>query len=323
MYKAATLVAVLGVVLVALFAVSDRGTEDLAGFLRAGADTTVDSLEDQLPQEVHDRKLNQDLRRVRQDVIDRKVQLTQSQSRIEQLLQDVAELEGSIERRERLLADAYPILKQAVTERSAQVSFASNEFTLEEFQNEVDNLLAIQSGEQRQLDVKREGLRRLEKSEQEAQAALEEMQRALDDTEQEVAVLRSRRQQAEIEAQTLDMVAVGAESDDTETLSRGLNRLRDDVGRLEARNDVQRELGPVSNRAASYKLSRHWSRMEELKAIRDRVETASPAGGESSVSAEQPENEGQTADSDERDKADDEADDDTSPEYGSPSDDGC
>jgi hypothetical protein len=185
----------------------------------------------------------------------------------------VTKLEESIERRQRLLADAYPILEQAVAEEMTQVTFASNEFALDEFQHEVDDLLVMQRREDQQLEAKRVGLQRLEKSEREATLALDEMHQALDATEQEVAVLRSRRQQAEIEAQTLDMVNVGAESDDTQAVSRSLNRLRNDVSQLEAQNEAERELAPVSQRASANQLSRHWSRMEELKAIHDRVET--------------------------------------------------
>ena len=106
------------VVLVGLYLVSGRGLGNFGGYMRASADSTVEHMEDQLPRDVHDRKLQNDLERMRQDLIDRKVQLTQSQSQIEQLRQDVAKLSASLARRERLLADAYPVLTKAVAEKA-------------------------------------------------------------------------------------------------------------------------------------------------------------------------------------------------------------
>ena len=58
---------------VGLFYLAGRDQAELRGLVKASADKTVDDLTDQLPKEIHDRKLDQDLAQVRQEVIDRQV----------------------------------------------------------------------------------------------------------------------------------------------------------------------------------------------------------------------------------------------------------
>ncbi|MBP87205.1 MAG: hypothetical protein CMJ64_10875 [Planctomycetaceae bacterium] len=117
----ATLVAVSG--FVGLCVVAGRNLGEMTGYFRASADTVVEAL----PSEVHDRKLEHDIRRARQEVIDRQVQLNLSRSHLDQLQADAEELSASTSRRERLLADAYPALKIAAEANTATIRFASTE----------------------------------------------------------------------------------------------------------------------------------------------------------------------------------------------------
>jgi hypothetical protein len=259
--------------LVLLFVVAGRNLAELTGLVRASADVTVDGMTDQLPKEVHDRKLDHDLAQVRQQVIDRQVQLSLSKNQLDQLREDVRNLTASTERRQRLLAEAYPILETAVKENQEQVRFASQDYSLADFQREIDNLLSAQDREQHQLAIKSKGLERLERGAKEGEQAIAEMRGALDNSEQEVAILRSRREQAEVEAKTLDMVAsVRSDSgESTASVGKSLGSLKTGVEALEARNEARRTHASVENRKAGDSLSKGWTRLESLKAIHDKV----------------------------------------------------
>lgn len=264
-----SIAAVLG--LSFIFLLAGRRLGELGGYVRATAATGVEELEDNLPQEIHDRKLANDLDAARQDLIDRQVQLNLSRRQLTDLQSDVERLAASVARRKRLLAEAYPVLRQATDENLPTVIFASHEQPLAAFQADVDELMAQQERESRQLEIKRDGLTRLETSVREGETALAEMRRALESTEQEVAVLKSRRGQAEIEANTLDMIASVTEGADAKasSINQSLTRLRTDVDELEAQNEARRDLAPVGDRPMDNQVARNWSRLETLKAIAD------------------------------------------------------
>ena len=265
--------------LAGLYWVAGRSLSELTGLFRASADGTVAHLEEQLPQEVHDRKLSHDLTVVRKEVIERQVQLSQSKTQIAELRDDVAKLESSLAARKRLLAEAYPILESAERGGLTEVRFANSQYPLAGFQREVDDLMAMQDGETKQLEIKKNGLARLERSEKEAESALAEMRRALEGAEHEVAVLKSRRDQAEIEARTLDMVTAVSSGVDatTDSVGRSLDRLRTDVSRKEAENDAKRGSAPVASRQSTNQLARQWNRLASLKQYREKpAEVAKP-----------------------------------------------
>jgi chromosome segregation ATPase len=286
-----------------LYLVAGRSLLDLAGYFRASADNTVAHLEDQIPDEVHDRKLDHELASVRNEVIERQVQLSQSKSQISQLRDDVQKLEKTLATRQRLLTEAYPILESAERDGVKEVRFASADYKLGDFQREIDDLMASQDSESKQLQIKKSGLARLEKSEREAELALADMRHALDGAEHEVAVLKSRREQASVESRTLDMVTSVSDGvhATTEGVGRSLDRLRDNVARKEAVNDAKRSLAPVNSRQSSNQLARQWNRLEALRKYQDGNQTsateaakptsdaaAKPQGTASSGTAEKP-----------------------------------
>lgn len=201
MRKVVVAAGVLVVGLVGVFAVAGRGTHEIKGFAKASADVAAEGVTESLPEEIHDKKIDQEMKQVRLDLIDRQVQMNLSGRKIEELKTEVAQLAqlgGSTERRQRLLGEAYPILKSAIDNRQSTVKWANQEFALADFQKEIDDLLAMQDRETHQLGIKREELTRLQKSVEEGERALAEMKRGLDDTEQKVALYKTRREQAEV-----------------------------------------------------------------------------------------------------------------------------
>ncbi len=243
----------------------------IEGFARASAETAANRVANAIPDEIHDRKLDNEVSTVRQEIIDRQVQMNLSKRQIEQLGTEVVNLEGSVGRRKRLLVEAYPVLKAAIDGQQKTAKFANQEYSLVDFQKEIDDLLAMQDRETRQVEIKRVGLVRLKKSAEEGELALTEMKRALDQTEQEVAVLRSRRDQAEVEASTLDLVSSATANRETvgTVMNDGLTRLKGNVNQLEARNEARRGMTSLDQRPSSSAIGRHFNRMESLKAIHD------------------------------------------------------
>ena len=257
-------------VIASLFWASSRGLSDLTGLFRATADEAVDNLTKKIPDEVHDRRTENELHSARQQLIDRQVELNLSRTQVEQLRKETKTLQDSLARRERLLAEAYSAMKQAVDQHAAQVRFASTNFAMPDFEKEVDGLLTQQQREKRQLEIKHEGLTRLEKSLGEGEQALTEMRTALEGLDQELAVLKSRRDQAQIEAATLDLVSSASAGQQTVAAQVGQNvdRLRQEVRKLEARNEARRVLAPTAERPEN-QVSQAWSRLETLKTFHD------------------------------------------------------
>ncbi len=258
-----------------LFLVAGRNLADLVGYFRASADQTVSQLEDRIPDEVQDRKLANELTSVRKEVVERQVQLTQSKTQIAKLRADVINLEQTLAARKRLLTQAFPILQAAEKEQLQKVRFANADYRLVDFQRELDDLMASQESETKQLAIKKSGLRRLEKSEKEAETALADMRYALDGAENEVAILKSRREQAEVESKTLEMVAAVSEGvySTTEGVGRSLERLRDTVTRKEMVNEAKRGMAPANPRTSSNQLARQWNRLEALRKYNEESES--------------------------------------------------
>ncbi len=256
----------------ALYLVAGRQLSELFGFARASANVALDDLQRELPREVHDKKREQELATIRQELLDRQVQLTQSKNQISQLRKDLTLLADSLDRRQRLLSEAYPVLERATQEHLTKVTFANQEMPIAEFQRELDDLLARQEREEKQLTIKQQGLDRLQQSERQAEEALADMRRALDEAEQEVDILVARRSQAEVEAKTLEMAA--AVSGNTrlgdEAVAGSVARLRDEVTGIESRNEARRLNAPAGTTTGSNRISRQWNRLEALKAIRDK-----------------------------------------------------
>ena len=279
-------VLVLGTMVpVGLYFVADRRVGDLLRLVRASADLTVDGLEAEIPQEVHDRRRQHELATLRQDLLDRQVQLTRSKSRVAEIQKEIDRLVASVERRQRLLGEATSVLEQATEQHLESVVFAQQSLSLAAFQQELDQLLAQQQHEERQLEIQRQGIVRLQQTEEQAEASLQQLQHTLAQAEQEVELLVARRAQAEVERQTLDMALSVTQPRGTgeDSLVGSVARLREEVQELETRNQARRANAPTGSVASSNRLARQWDRLEALRAIRDRQPTGQAATGSDSL----------------------------------------
>jgi hypothetical protein len=267
------------VLLAGLVTVAGRTLRDAAGYVRASAGTTVDGLADSLPREVRDRKLDNDLAQVRAELVERRVKLNQSARQIEQLRSELNAQAERVERDRRVLAEACPVLEAATKGQRATVRFATAELSLADFQREIDDLLARRARDTRELTVKREALIRLEGRQRQAEQALADSGRALEAAEREVALLKSRREHAEIEGRTIALVTAISDSlkAPRESVGESLGRLRDEVAQLESRNEAQRMLAPVTNRPGAEIIGREFDRIQALQALQAEVQAENPA----------------------------------------------
>ena len=146
--------------LTVLVGTSGRRISELMGYARATADKTVEQLEDSVPAAVRDQKLQNDIETARGEIIDRRVKLNLAASEVRRLQDEVGQLTVAVERRELILAEAYPALETASADRLTEVSFAGTNWQPLELGGEVDRLLMEQDRDERQLTIRREALDR-------------------------------------------------------------------------------------------------------------------------------------------------------------------
>lgn len=288
-------------VVIGLVVLSNRSIGTFFGYVQATADTTVDAMEESVPTVVRDRKLENDIAAVRDDVIDRQVKLSLAETEVAQLTGDVANLESSIERRKRILADAYPKMQRVTSGEVTLVSFAGEDWSGTDFASEIDRLLDEQQHDERQLEIRTAAMTRLQASVAEGRAALREMQSRMAEAEQEFQALVARREQAENEAEVLDLITdVGRSSDSAAAgIGQGLDDLRSQVERSEAHNKARRDSAPAGSRPEG-RLTRAWERLERLQQIAEQAE-----GTESPMEAEVTDSPDNAGDQDAPHRADD------------------
>jgi hypothetical protein len=253
--------------LAVLFTLANRPISDLIDYFRASASTTVKAIESEIPDVIHDERTEVEIAAVRRRLVDRQIQLNLSRNQVKDLEREIAVLTEAIDGRKRVLASAYPVLQEAMGDRQKQITFVSTKFTLHDFQHEIDNLLAVQKRDEYALRIKQQGYARLLGSVAEGEAALAEMKNRLLEIDQAFAMLKSRRDQARMDSETLDFVAHATtdQSFTTSEIGQVLNRLEGQVEKLEARNEARRVLASMDQRALNGKLTRPYNRLEALK----------------------------------------------------------
>ena len=149
------------------------------------------------------------------------------------------------------------------------IRFAERDFTIPLFQREIDDLLAMQKRETAQLTSKKNGREGLLRGVEEGQRAVRSMQQELENVETEIVLLRSRRDQAETVAQTLDIVSSATSNRESAAslFGENLTRLRTNVGKMEARNAARREVAPLTWRENAGVIASQYQRVESLKEI--------------------------------------------------------
>ncbi|MEM9944142.1 MAG: hypothetical protein AAF939_21480 [Planctomycetota bacterium] len=261
--------------LIFIFFLAGRPISDLLGYFQAGASTTVKSIENEIPDTIHDEKTQAELAAARNQLVDRQVQLNLSQNQLKSLQHEISELVSTIDERGQVLAKAYPVLQNAVDGKESNITFVSTHFSLDEFQHEVDDLLSTQERDENALRIKQAGFERLKKSVADGEAALAAMKAEVLEIEQEFAILKTRRDQARMESDTLDLVdgAMSTGQSSTASIGKSINRLEGQVENLEARNAARRDVASVENRTKTSRLTKTFNRLEALKRYASEAES--------------------------------------------------
>ncbi|TWU00972.1 coiled-coil domain-containing protein [Stieleria varia] len=255
--------------LVLLVTVSNTHLLELVGYLRATADETVEELQDNVPQAVRDRKLKNELDHARDQIVDRRVQLSLAESKTRKLDEEIESLTARVARREDVLAEAYPALEQASKNQAEMITFAGKQWKAEELAAQVDDLLSQQELDEQQLQIRTEALTRYQESIKEGNAVISQMELELVRADNEIAGLKLRREQARQESDLLELVSAQRDQGSVHAGIRSdLDKLRDSVDEEEARNQAHRAVsGGVLQKS---ELSQSWERMERLKALHEK-----------------------------------------------------
>lgn len=255
------------VALAALFFVADRPITELYGYFRAGASVTMKTIEEEIPCVVHQEKAATELAAARERLVDRQVRLNLSQNQVKNFEHEIANLQDAISDRKQVLASAYHVLEEAVGGGDGHVTFISTNFSLQEFQHEIDDLLSMQQRDENTLRIKQVGYDRLRQSVSDGATALASMKHELLEIEQEFTILKTRCDHARMESETLDLIAraTSTSRSSTDHIGMSIDRLEGQVEQLEARNAARRHLAPVSERSTTGKLTKSFNRLAALK----------------------------------------------------------
>ncbi|MEM9367238.1 MAG: hypothetical protein AAGD07_14700 [Planctomycetota bacterium] len=237
---------------------------ELAGYVRATADETVEGIEDNVPQAVRDRKLSNELKQARDQIVDRRVQLTLAESKARKLETELETLSARVERRKNMLADAYPALQRASEGSDETVDFAGKSWRPDDLASQIDDLLGQQERDEQQLAIKRKALDQYRSGIQEGNTVISAMETQLVAAESEAESLKLRREQAKQESDLLELVVSPDEvASDQSGIRRNLSRLRESVDKQEAINEARRSMSKSGTHQND--LDRSWDRMNRLK----------------------------------------------------------
>lgn len=267
MWSAVRVIGWSGSALVLLILMSaGRGFSAAQGYARATLEHSARQVEQQLPGEVRDRKLANDLAAFREEIVQRRAKLNLAVLERTRLQQLVGDLELGIERRSVLLRDAAAAAAEPLAEGQGTVLFAGREWSETQFADELERLTGEQEREQRRLEEQREALVQLEEVLAAGRGLVGEMEDLLRRSEAEWQSLQLRREQAGSRRQLLDLVESTGRTGGSAAaeIGRHLEGLRSEVAEAEATNVARGNL----HDGQESELSRVAKRQELLERLR-------------------------------------------------------
>ena len=267
MWAAVRVIGWSGSALVLLILMSaGRGFSAAQGYARATLEHSARQVEQQLPGEVRDRKLANDLAAFREEIVQRRAKLNLAVLERTRLQQLVSDLELGIERRSVLLRDAAAAAAEPLAEGQGTVLFAGREWSETQFADELERLTGEQEREQRRLEEQREALVQLEEVLAAGRGLVGEMEDLLRRSEAEWQSLQLRREQAGSRRQLLDLVESTGRTGGSAAaeIGRHLEGLRSEVAEAEATNVARGNL----HDGQESELSRVAKRQELLERLR-------------------------------------------------------
>ena len=245
MWSAVRVIGWSGSALVLLSLISaGRGFIAAQGYARATIEHSARQVEQQLPGEVRDRKLANDLADFRDEIVQQRARLNLADVERTRLQRLVGELESATERRSVLLRDAAAVVAKPLAAGQGTVFFAGREWSEAQFGDELERLTEEQEREQRRLGEQREAIVQLEEVLAAGRGLVGEMEDLLRRSEAEWQSLQLRREQAGSRRQLLDLVESAGRTGNSAAaeIGRLLEGLRSEVAEAEATNVARRNL---------------------------------------------------------------------------------
>ena len=245
MWSAVRVIGWSGSALVLLSLISaGRGFSAAQGYARATIEHSARQVEQQLPGEVRDRKLANDLADFRDEIVQQRARLNLAVVERTRLQRLVGELESATERRSVLLRDAAAVVAKPLAAGQGTVFFAGREWSEAQFGDELERLTEEQEREQRRLGEQREAIVQLEEVLAAGRGLVGEMEDLLRRSEAEWQSLQLRREQAGSRRQLLDLVESAGRTGNSAAaeIGRLLEGLRSEVAEAEATNVARRNL---------------------------------------------------------------------------------
>lgn len=238
----------------------------------AGVKVAEEAGEDAFPDAVRDRALEMSISRWNQDVVDCTVDMTQQKVKLERRQEEIASLKKEINDIETLLSEASETLAKA--DGSNSVTFAQTNYSMDEFQAEIDKLCLVHESKKRKLKNREADLEVLQPSVLNLKERIGLAKETVREFSDELAMLKDRRSAAVNNGRLLGVMQ-GADAKFTESraeIEKGLDRIRDEVARIEAKNEAVGNSGElVVPDAFTSKLAKNAERVKKLKEIQDRV----------------------------------------------------
>ncbi len=267
MWSAVRVIGWSGSALVLLSLISaGRGFSAAQGYARATIEHSARQVEQQLPGEVRDRKLANDLADFRDEIVQQRARLNLADVERTRLQRLVGELESATERRSVLLRDAAAVVAKPLAAGQGTVFFAGREWSEAQFGDELERLTEEQEREQRRLGEQREAIVQLEEVLAAGRGLVGEMEDLLRRSEAEWQSLQLRREQAGSRRQLLDLVESAGRTGNSAAaeIGRLLEGLRSEVAEAEATNVARRNL----HDGQESELSRAVKRQDLLERLR-------------------------------------------------------
>lgn len=267
MWSAVRVIGWSGSALVLLSLISaGRGFIAAQGYARATIEHSARQVEQQLPGEVRDRKLANDLADFRDEIVQQRARLNLADVERTRLQRLVGELESATERRSVLLRDAAAVVAKPLAAGQGTVFFAGREWSEAQFGDELERLTEEQEREQRRLGEQREAIVQLEEVLAAGRGLVGEMEDLLRRSEAEWQSLQLRREQAGSRRQLLDLVESAGRTGNSAAaeIGRLLEGLRSEVAEAEATNVARRNL----HDGQESELSRAVKRQDLLERLR-------------------------------------------------------
>lgn len=266
---------ILGVPLASLLLLhvtAGRSVGEFLGLVQSTAGVTLESFENAIPDAIHDEAIRVQLAKANRELIDAETALRLSESKVADMRAEAQRLQATLARRERILADAHPVLHEAVSSNRQTVKFAHKKYAIADFEAFLDELMGEQEQQTNELASLETALQSMSDSQAACRSALDERRSALAQLQREAETLIRMRDLAKFEQQTNALVQTVHATPGTTSSVAGklIEKLNEEVRLIQAQNEACRAATTGTSSAGASRLVRDYTRLEELEKYTDR-----------------------------------------------------